>query len=164
MKEKDSCKEINCHVHCPKADASIATDDLDASNDLTDNRKLLKTFSTNPFFNHRQDVNCSKCAFIEDVFLTPSENLQSSNEFGNLFADTAQRTVRLLSSNPFAHVVVSNPFLRQSLPSPDPFQAASEDEILANLPQPPRESNAYCKEWVTQCANFVPKIHRSFTF
>ncbi|GBL93387.1 hypothetical protein AVEN_219502-1 [Araneus ventricosus] len=154
-----------------RKDASTSTEESFSSNNKTSNKTIeLNTdnsqsafLTSNPFLEMTE--NLGECGYG----LNPSdtEAMRHPYQLGNPFLDINESSAALnneeshrplLPINPFLQDSVNNPFIDSSFQFPAVFK-----DQFSNLPLSPRDSDAYCKEWVEKHRKGFIKTLRSFS-
>ncbi|GBN78295.1 hypothetical protein AVEN_56093-1 [Araneus ventricosus] len=153
-----------------KKDVSTSTEEIDSANNKTSNDKIELNIdnlqngilASNPFLDVVENLVPHGDPFDPFHFETVRHPYRLGNPFMGIMetattASNGEPRPPLLPTNPFLQDCMNNPFFESSP------QVAIFVDGSPNLPFSPRESDAYCKEWVAQHRKCYLKTVRSFS-
>ncbi|GBO20385.1 hypothetical protein AVEN_39882-1 [Araneus ventricosus] len=154
-----------------KKDVSISTEEIDSANNKTSHDKIELNINShqngilasNPFLDVVENLEPHGDPFDPLNFETMRHPYRLGNPLMGIMetataASNGEPRPPLLHTNPFLQDCMNNPFFESSLQFTSVFVEGSP-----NLPFSPRESDAYCKEWVKQHRKCHLKTVRSFS-
>ncbi|GBN05054.1 hypothetical protein AVEN_71188-1 [Araneus ventricosus] len=154
-----------------KKDASTSTAEIDSANKETTNEKIELNIDSrqngilysNPFLEVMENIAASGDPFNPFNIETMCHPYQWRNPLMAINEADTQVNIGesyppMKPTNPFFQDGMNNPFLDSSFQLPPVF----EDEFR-NFEFVPRESNAYCREWIEEHRKCYIKTVRSFS-